>query len=99
MKPSHIILWIGFALITVQIIKDWGTIKTTLFQGGLNFGGTGSNANVFADIAGGDFPKPFGGPQGNAGQQIKQGETYWQRHGQANNCPPGFPPGDTCMGM
>jgi len=95
MKASHIVLWLGFFMITAQIMRDWSTIKQTIFQGGLNFSGTAASPDL--------PPLPFGlggsRPKGNVGQQIKQGETFWQQHGQANNCPPGFPPGYICEGM
>lgn len=58
MPKSQIILWLGLLMVVLQIVKDWPTIKATLFTpttlsgGAPASGGSGNNSAVGGAIAG-----------------------------------------------
>ncbi len=75
-------------------LAEWMDARTPLITAPVPPSSSGSGSA--------DLPAGLGGsaPAGsNPGQQMGNGETYWEQHGQKNNCPPGFPAGDTCEGM
>lgn len=61
MPKSQIILWLGLLMVVLQIVKDWPTIKATLFtptapvagSGGSKAGGTGGVAGGIVAGSGG----------------------------------------------